>query len=516
MNIILTYFLFSSAALTMFIAMYSLTVRKTGIAKSFFSLCICIAIYSIGYAMELSSTELEQMLTWNAVKYIGLPFIPAFWVILSLQYTSREYLIRPMLALAIFAEPVVTLIMRYTNNWHHLFYTSVNVITELFPVLYVEKGPWYLVHGVFMAFCVLFSFYLYLLQFKRSSGIIRNQCIIMSVASVLPWLTYFPNVLNLSLYAIDFGPFVGSISCTLFFIALFRYEFLDLKPLARDQLFKCTKDGLIVLDTHFRINDFNDVAADVIKNLQDNSISKNIQTVLEQKGLIEAILSGKEIPYKIEHNKIMKHYTLRTSEILERSGDAVGFLIAITDVTDYIFAMNCLEELASVDELTEVYNRGYFFRQSTQELEKAQRKSYGLSLIILDIDFFKNVNDQYGHQAGDTVLQRISKICRKSIRSIDILGRYGGEEFIIFLPNTTLEDAVSVAQRIKQEIEAAEIPYGDNVIKVIASFGVTGTMMVRDETLDTFLKNADDALYKAKFDGRNRIQVISLPLSEAG
>ncbi len=465
--------------------------------------------------MELSSSQLEQMLAWNGVKYIGLPFIPSFWLILSLQYTNREHLVPPIVRLAIFAEPVLAMIMRYTNNWHYLFYTSVKAVHGLFPVLYVEKGPFYLIHGVYMAFCVLFSCYLYFLQFKRSWGKIRNQCILMPVASLLPWLTYFPNVLNVSPYAIDLGPFVGSISCILFFLALFRYEFLDLKPLARDQVFKCAKDGLIALDTNFRIVDFNDAAANVMKTLEDSSISKNIQTVFSQQGLIEAILSSKEIPWEIEDNGMEKHYTLRNSELLDKKGHAVGFLITMTDVSDYIFTMNCLEELASVDELTKIYNRRYFFEQSAREFEKAREKKYGFSLIILDIDFFKNVNDAYGHQVGDAVLQRISEICLQGIRSIDILGRYGGEEFIIFLPHTALEEAVMIANRIKQTIENAEILYGDNVIKVTASFGVTGINRLGDETLDSFIKAADDALYKAKTGGRNSIQVISLPSSES-
>lgn len=212
----------------------------------------------------------------------------------------------------------------------------------------------------------------------------------------------------------------------------------------------------------------------------------------------------------MEHNGTEKHYTLRNSEILDKKGHGVGFLVTMTDVTDYIFTMNFLEELASVDELTKVYNRRYFFEETTREFEEARRKKYGLSLVILDIDFFKNVNDKYGHQVGDTVLQRISEICLKSIRSIDILGRYGGEEFIIFLPHTRLKDAVAIADRIRQAIEKTEILYGDHVIKVTASFGVTGISSLKDETLDSVLKAADDALYKAKAGGRNTIQVIPL------
>jgi len=517
LNIFLSGFLFFLAALTIFLAAYSLAYHKAAIAKAFSFFCICISFYSFGYAMELISSNLNQMLTWNAVKYIGLPFIPAFWVVLALLYTDRERFLRPIIWLSIFAIPLFTILARYTNDWHHLFYTSVRVDTGmLFPVLFVEKGPLYLIQGFFMAFCVVFSCYLYLLQYKRSSGIIRTQCVIMIAASALPWLTFIPNVLNISPYAIDFGPFVGSISCVLFLIALFRFEFLNLKPLARDKVFQCTKDGIIVLDANYCIIDYNAAAANIIPALNDQSIKENIQSVLHKRDLIDSILAGREFSYKTGRKDEIHHYTVRTSEILEKKGQTAGYLITITDITGYISSMKKLQELASIDGLTGIFNRRHFFEQSSRELEKARRQNYGLSVIILDIDFFKEVNDNYGHQAGDSVLQYISRICQQSIRTVDILGRYGGEEFIIFLPNTTVKDSVVVANRVKKKIEAAEIPYQDELIKVTASFGVTGIDMVKNETLSYFLKHADDALYRAKSGGRNRVQVIPLPLSEAG
>lgn len=140
LNIFLSGFLFSLAALTIFLAAYSLAFHKTAIARAFSFFCICISFYSFGYAMELVSGSLNQMMTWNAVKYVGLPFIPAFWVVLALLYTDRERFLRPVIWLSIFAVPIFTILARYTNNWHHLFYTSVRVDTGmLFPVLFVEK-----------------------------------------------------------------------------------------------------------------------------------------------------------------------------------------------------------------------------------------------------------------------------------------------------------------------------------------------------------------------------------------
>lgn len=131
-------------------------------------------------------------------------------------------------------------------------------------------------------------------------------------------------------------------------------------------------------------------------------------------------------------------------------------------------------------------------------------------MILLDLDYFKKVNDNYGHQAGDVVLQRVAAICRNSIRSSDILGRYGGEEFIIFLPETTLEDCQTISNRILSNIAAAEMSYEEKCIKVTASLGVVGINSVANESLDYFLKCADQALYRAKSDGRNCIRSIAV------
>lgn len=131
-------------------------------------------------------------------------------------------------------------------------------------------------------------------------------------------------------------------------------------------------------------------------------------------------------------------------------------------------------------------------------------------MILLDLDYFKKVNDNYGHQVGDVVLQRVAAICRNSIRSSDILGRYGGEEFIIFLPETTLEDCQTISNRILSNIAAAEMSYEEKCIKVTASLGVVGINSVANESLDYFLKCADQALYRAKSDGRNCIRSIAV------
>lgn len=507
LNVVLSGFLFSFAIVMLFTGAYSYFFKKNEISKLFACFCAAVAVYSLGYGLELRATALESMLRWNALKYIGLPFIPALWLLLAVQYTNREKFLNPYIKAMIFALSAAIVIVRMTNDWHHLYYTSVEARTDLlFPILYVEKGPWYVVYGAFLTFSVIVASYFYYKQCRSSYGSLKAQCRIMFFASLPPWLTFFLNFFNVSPYGIDWGPFVGSISCIMFFVAMFKYDLLDLRPLAKDVVFKYSKDGLIVVDSKGYIVDFNDSAERIFKNLKRERGRQKINRVLNDE-LVKKIFNGMDVHIETEDRVEKRYYSLKASRLMDKKGNRVGFLITAVDVTNYIFAMENLYRLAVYDDLTGVYNRRYLFERCEIELEKAKKQNGSFSCVIFDLDFFKDINDEFGHQAGDFVLKKVSEICRRNIRSGDILGRYGGEEFIILLPNASLKDTLSVVSRIKRDIEKEEILYEGKRIKITASFGVTGLDTLKNEDLNTFLSRADEALYRAKMEGRNCIRV---------
>lgn len=164
-------------------------------------------------------------------------------------------------------------------------------------------------------------------------------------------------------------------------------------------------------------------------------------------------------------------------------------------------------QLASTDSLTGILNRRAFMERLKAELERAARENAPLSIIMADIDHFKKVNDEHGHQTGDRVLQEFSSRLMKLARPYDFLGRYGGEEFIACLPNTNEAHAGSIAERLRRGVEEMVVsrPDGTN-IPITASFG-TASCRAEDgkDDVDRIIKRADDALYKAKREGRNRV-----------
>jgi diguanylate cyclase (GGDEF)-like protein len=187
-------------------------------------------------------------------------------------------------------------------------------------------------------------------------------------------------------------------------------------------------------------------------------------------------------------------------------GDVDYLFIAVHDVTETVNFEQKLMALNMIDSLTGVNNRRSLESHLKEEVDRHKRYSHPLSLIMFDIDHFKAVNDTYGHQCGDYILQSIAEIIRNSIRSEDILARYGGEEFCCLLPETPMEAAMILAERFRIKIADHVFEFCQSSIRVTISLGVSA-MSAKAMTPDLLLKKADDGLYMAKNRGRNRIEV---------
>ncbi len=170
------------------------------------------------------------------------------------------------------------------------------------------------------------------------------------------------------------------------------------------------------------------------------------------------------------------------------------------NVTKYKEMEKKLEQLAVTDGLLGIYNRRYTAQRLQAEVYRARRYGSPFSIIMMDIDHFKNYNDNFGHDAGDLVLKTVALSVQQRLRQSDVLGRWGGEEFLIIAPETPKENAAILAEKIRVQIETTEIP---RLGRVTSSFGVAG--FEKEDTDESLLKRADNLLYKAKQEGRNRV-----------
>jgi diguanylate cyclase (GGDEF)-like protein len=186
---------------------------------------------------------------------------------------------------------------------------------------------------------------------------------------------------------------------------------------------------------------------------------------------------------------------------------------------DLIVKNRVLSEVSARDSLTGLYNRPYVMEKIESEMNRALRHGSPVSLLMLDIDYFKRINDEYGHPAGDEVLKGIGRVLRESCRVYDVPGRYGGEEFCIVLPETKVGNTATVAERIRSRLATAPIDAGEVAIHVTASIGIAGMEATAEDAVlsaSMLIDRADRALYSAKHRGRNRVELWTGGLSSRG
>ncbi|MGB9887919.1 MAG: GGDEF domain-containing response regulator [Moorellales bacterium] len=192
---------------------------------------------------------------------------------------------------------------------------------------------------------------------------------------------------------------------------------------------------------------------------------------------------------------------LKTARRL-RTGDGEKLVETVVDLTDRKRLEGELYRLSVTDHLTGAYNRRYFVEMLEREVERARRTGHPFSLVMFDLDRFKSINDRFGHAAGDLVLKSVVSVFKERLRKIDCLARWGGEEFVILLPETGVEGATILAEELRQRLSEMEIA---GVGRVTASFGVTGYRP--GDTVDAVTQRVDSALYRAKGNGRNCVCV---------
>ncbi|RJQ49847.1 MAG: sensor domain-containing diguanylate cyclase [Nitrospiraceae bacterium] len=189
------------------------------------------------------------------------------------------------------------------------------------------------------------------------------------------------------------------------------------------------------------------------------------------------------------------------------NNEITNLFIYVQDMTEVAVYEHKLVEMNMRDGLTGIYNRRFLETKLKEEFNRHKRYGGVFSIIMFDIDFFKKVNDTYGHQCGDFILKSISSRVATLIRNVDFMARYGGEEFCCLLPETGIQAATAVAERFRSAIEHQENNFDGNLIKVTISLGVA-EFKVEMESPHSLIKKTDEALYRAKREGRNRISVM--------
>lgn len=195
----------------------------------------------------------------------------------------------------------------------------------------------------------------------------------------------------------------------------------------------------------------------------------------------------------------------RVSPLLDSDGTTMGFGVVLHDTTARRANEERLLKLATTDPLTGARNRRAFLDAAELELRRSVRYGRELSVLLLDVDHFKTLNDRHGHELGDRVLVRLVETCQRTVRAMDVVGRWGGEEFVIVAPETGLSNAGVLAERLRASLSSLALDTPEGVVRITVSIGVATRSTDPDETIAKMIARADVALYAAKSAGRDRV-----------
>jgi diguanylate cyclase (GGDEF)-like protein/PAS domain S-box-containing protein len=278
-------------------------------------------------------------------------------------------------------------------------------------------------------------------------------------------------------------------------------------------------DGLLVMDREGRITFANPEALALLGYGLDELIGADMHETLHVKpdgtlgprseckvlkvARTGTTYRGVEEAFKCKDGTLLP-VSVSASAIIKEP-ETTGIVVAFHDITERKNYEHELERRAQTDALTGLNNRRHFYELAEQELARARRYGKPLAALMLDVDHFKRFNDTYGHHVGDAVLRKLSEVCTRTLREIDVIGRFGGEEFAVLLPETAAEQAMEAAERLRLAVTGASIQIeGGEALCFTVSIGMSG-LALTDGDIDAVLKRADAALYEAKNAGRNRV-----------
>jgi len=489
---------------------------------------LALALWSLCYGLMWLNTDFAAQLFWLNMMYLGAVIVPLSTFILILQVMHKDHWLTRNRILLLCIEPVLTLIAFWTNESHHLYHsTAVEEQIGPYSILHWTHGPLYWVNMVYSYSLLLVCIILLTRALVRAAPLFRSQTSALLVSVCIPWVGSFLSIFQLPLFKnLDTTPIALSLSGILIYHALFRQGMFDLLPTARSLLIEYLGDGLVVLDKRLHILNINPAAKRFL-NVEGRAVTGKLASEIfpQWKDLLENIrYSDRELNFELQGRiDPSRHFDLKATP-LRNKRTISGYLILFRDISDrweseqalrltnqelktHIKEIERLQrklrEQAIRDPMTGLYNRRFLKETLEKEIARAQRAAQQVVIIMLDADNFKQINDSRGHKAGDRALQSLARLIRSHIRHSDIGCRYGGEEFVIVMPNSTREAAFERAEHIRAEYLNLKIlqhnsPKPASISVGIASYPEDGSN--GDDVLDA----ADQAMYEVKAGGGNR------------
>jgi diguanylate cyclase (GGDEF)-like protein/PAS domain S-box-containing protein len=486
--------------------------QSSPLALSFVATMLCAGIWDFGFAAEIISPTLEGKIFWANVQFLGITYLPIGWLAMTMYSTAQpRQNLRALPALA--ALSTITNLIVWTDSYHHIFRLNpmLNAVGVPFPLLVNHYGAYfYAVHVPFGYLLFAASLYLLLHSWQQTPAIYRRQRIALILSMLLPMLVDLLYVFGVTpIPAFNFTSIVFSLSGLLLSVNVLYLRFLDVVPLAYETAINEMNVGVIVLDAPGRVSHINPAAEQITGVANDQAVGVEARQIIHRleplwnssNGHAEIVIlrGDAEHTYQLQRTAIMRGMKGRKS--------LVGQVITLNDITERAQLHRQVEQMSNTDPLTGALNRRAMTLYGEREIQSACRSQRNLSLILLDVDSFKQINDRFGHQSGDDVLKAMVQSIREQTRANDLIFRYGGDEFVVVLHETEKSEALKTAERIRDGLARLSVGAEHGApMAVQVSLGVTN--LSPDDSLEAMLHRADQALYQAKSAGKNQAVLI--------
>jgi diguanylate cyclase (GGDEF)-like protein/PAS domain S-box-containing protein len=491
----------------------ALKQRSASQRPTFILLVIAVGLWALFTTLAMISQDERWYIFWRDLVFSPLSLVPPLLFIFTLEYTDRSDWLPGRQRLWLFLLPGLTQVVLTLNPTLGWLYKDTQT-AQVGIFRYTTDwgfGPWYMVHAASSYALIVASLGVTLGLLFRLKPYQRRSALLLFFGILVPFLINIPFAFQL--LPPDFPdphPLALALASLLISQAIRRHRLLDLLPIDRSTLFDLMVDALIALDRDEQVVDLNPAAERLLDVSVEQAQGQRVCNLLSTWGILRRSFEGNqgfESEIDLDVSGEGHIFRLRATSLWSHGGDLSGWLLALNDITQLKHAQTELLHLATTDPLTGVANRRHFFHHASFEMNRADRYGHAISVLMIDLDDFKLVNDRLGHAAGDRVLAEAAQRMRQSLRQADLLARYGGEEFVALLPESSQSQSWAAALRLHAELTSPTILIEGNAILVTASVGVATRLPGSSDTLDELLHRADRALYKAKQAGKNCVRV---------
>lgn len=468
-------------------------------------------VYASGYSLELIAVQEGAKAFFNHVQYFAIPFMSTVWLAIASRYRNPQADFSFRKVWPYFIMPAIVFLTvqlsYYTPlDWYYKAFSmdlSLSAENLGLPLLVIEKGVLYYANAVYNLFLVSFTFSIYLGIFLKSSGIRKRQSIAMSICSFITLVATFPIFLTPTTYGIDISLYLYFLVGIVILYATVKYEVFDLAPLAHRATFESSGDPMLILDDRYEVIAWNKT----IENFSSESVHyrMTIDHFFSDPAIVSSVRQGKSHTFQNGDRR----FIVETVPLRNPKGNINGFLVNMNDMTAYLERIEKLDFDASHDALTKLLNRRAFYERVERYFTQSAAYGETFAVLMIDIDDFKKVNDTFGHLIGDLLLEDLSRALSDHLPDEAIVSRYGGEEFVALLPQTTLLRAEEAANEARVAIGEQTFVYGDIRLDIKISIGVSLGIVDGNQNIQKSIHRADLEMYRAKQKGKNQVSVGS-------